>query len=200
MQQVTAIIPYRNRPDHLTAFLRHMQCWPLDIIIVEQTEGKPFNRAALINVGFLDSKPQCFVAHDIDMLPKEVDYTPTYGVMQLASSDIQKVDYLGGVTMFDYQTFVSVDGYHNNYFHRAEDNEMMFNLKRHKIPIVNRHGSFEMLQHERSGVEFDPILWEKAKAPRGKEDGLRFTSYNILQKNQISGSEMFPYVHLLVEL
>jgi hypothetical protein len=181
---LTIIVPYRDREDHLSLFIPHMNKYlpEANIIIVEQAGSDPFNRGRLLNIGVLESSPSSFyIFHDVDILPLQVDYTTSVGVTQLASSDIQKVDYLGGVTMFDNYMFFAAGGYHNDYFHRAEDNEMMFRLKSLKIGVRNRFGIFRQLPHERSGPEFIPELWQKSQLPRSK-DMLKTCSYDLIYK------------------
>ncbi len=126
---MTIIVPYRNRPEHLAQFIPHMRAYLPDarVVVVEQVEGKPFCRSRLLNIGWLEAPDTHHIMHDIDMLPINVDYSPNPGVTQLAGSKIQLHGYLGGVTMFDSDTFKRAGGYHNDYFHRAEDNECRFN-------------------------------------------------------------------------
>lgn len=190
---MTIIVPYRNRPDHLEAFTKVMSAH--DVYVIEQADDKPFNRGKLINIGFLEIQPQYFVAHDVDMIPIKVDYSETKGVTQLAKSDIQLVDYLGGVTMFSAEIFRNVGGYHNDYWHRAEDNCMMFNLKRFGIPVLNRFGTFINLPHERTGPEFIPELWRKAQLPRLIQNQLSICKYNV-----VSEEDKGLYKHIKVEL
>lgn len=163
------IVPYRDREDHLKQFIPHMNKYLPDakIVIVEQSDdGRPFNRGKLINCGFIESEKPNFVAHDVDMLPINVSYEWLIQVTQLSVSEIQPVDYLGGVTMFSAKTFQDVGGYHNDYFHRAEDNEMMFRLKYWGVFVSRRFGTFHQLPHPRTGPEFIPELWAKAQLPR----------------------------------
>lgn len=163
------IVPYRDREEHLKQFIPHMNKYlpGVKIVIVEQADFQPFNRGKLLNVGFLESHNRdYFVFHDIDLLPIDCNYEGRMAVTQLASSSIQKDNYLGGATMFDKKIFLTIGGYHNDFWHRAEDNEMMFNLKRLKIPVVNRFGTFKQLRHPRTGPEFIPELWAKAQLPR----------------------------------
>lgn len=179
---LTIIVPYRNREDHLKQFIPHMNKYVPDakIIVVEQAGSGPFNRGRLLNIGFLeypDANFYCF--HDVDMLPIQVNYTYEIGVTQLASSEIQKIDYLGGVTMFDGKIFQAAGGYHNDYFHRAEDNEMRFRLRQLKIPVRNRFGQFRQLPHPRSGPEFIPELWQKAQIKR-TSDVLKSCKYDLI--------------------
>jgi len=181
------IVPYRNREEHLKLFIPHMNKYLPDakIIVVEQADARPFNRGKLLNVGFLQSPthttPPTFCFHDIDLLPVQVNYYEGIGVQQKILSDIQLKDFLGGVTIFDYSSFITVGGYHNDYFHRAEDNEMMFCLKRLRIPVLLRPGLFQELPHSRTGPEFIPELWRKAQLPRTK-NMLKTCEYKLISK------------------
>lgn len=79
VHDVAVIVPYRNRPEQLKAFLHHMhpflqkQLLNYGIYIVEQSFKKPFNRGKLLNVGFLEAlkihKYHCVIFHDVDLLP-----------------------------------------------------------------------------------------------------------------------------------
>lgn len=166
------IVPYRDRPDQLQYFVYHMKWfYNFRVIVVEQTDDKPFNRGRLLNIGFIESvtpETKQIIFHDIDMIPKE-NYPTLWDkdqVVQLASSTIQKKDYLGGVTLFTTDAFIKSEGYHNEYFHRAEDNEQMFNLKMKKIKVVAYKMDFNFIPHPRTGPEFIPELWAKAQLPR----------------------------------
>lgn len=195
MSESLIIVPYRDREDHLLTFLNYMHnemYSHMHICIVEQSEdGKPFNRAKLLNIGYLENRPgssninyDTFIMHDVDMLPVgNVDYghSPHYmSVTQLIKSDIQKIDYLGGVTKFNHESFWRVGGYNNEYFHRAEDNEMMFNLKRLGVRVFNSNYNFKILPHERKGLEFDPALWAKAQKPRAFQNQLSICKYKVV--------------------
>lgn len=195
---MTIIVPYRDRPQHLEQFIPHMRAYlPADrIVIVEQVDEKPFCRARLLNIGYLEYPDTHYVFHDIDMLPIDVDYEPNPGVTQLAGSKIQLRDYLGGVTMFDHDTFKRVGGYHNDYFHRAEDNELRFNLHRLKIPVLELHGRFKQLQHERKAPEFIAALWDKAQLPRDVQDQLGVCDYHVVAKDLVTDSKIGQYIHI----
>lgn len=78
-RRVCVIIPYRNREDHLSVFLKNFHPFLMQqnleykIIVVEQTADRPFNRGALFNIGFLEANKMepwdYFVLHDVDLLP-----------------------------------------------------------------------------------------------------------------------------------
>lgn len=172
---LSIIVPYRDREEQLKQFIPHMNKYLPDakILIVEQADDKPFNRGKLLNIGFIHASMYhrgtilyCF--HDVDILPINVDYHKYDGVQQKILSKIQQVDYLGGCTVFDHEDFIGSGGYHNDFFHRAEDNEMMFNLKRLGLTVQYSQGKFLSLPHERKGPEFLPELWKKAQLPRTK--------------------------------
>lgn len=77
--RVAIIIPYRDRANHLPIFLKNIhsllmkQQADYGIFVVEQIQDDLFNRAALMNVGFLEamklSKWDCFIFHDVDLIP-----------------------------------------------------------------------------------------------------------------------------------
>ncbi|CAH2218964.1 beta-1,4-galactosyltransferase 4 [Pelobates cultripes] len=79
-QKVAIIIPFRNRERHLLYMLDHLhpflqrQQLEYGIYIIHQAENKKFNRAKLMNVGFLEALKEmewdCFIFHDVDLLPE----------------------------------------------------------------------------------------------------------------------------------
>lgn len=187
----TIIVPYRNRPQHLKKFVEHTnKHFPnVSIAIIEQLGDKPFNRGRLLNIGALEFPNFFLIMHDIDMLlnPGEwYDASPFAQVVQMAGSKIQLKDYLGGVTMFTSEIFHVVGGYHNDYFHRAEDNEMRFNLRRLGIPVLEEHKKFETLDHPRGKQEFIAALWQKAQEKRSQQNQLANCAYSIGSREKIN--------------
>jgi beta-1,4-galactosyltransferase 4 len=199
MSDTLIIVPYRNRAAHLAQFLSHMAKYfsHIPVCIIEQYEHKPFNRAKLLNIGYMENRTnnyyRSYAMHDVDMLPGiNVDYSrsPFYmGVTQKVKSEIQLTDYLGGVTIFSHEAFYKSGGYNNEYFHRAEDNEMMFNLKRLNIEVRNEFQEFTTLPHERKGPEFDPALWHKAQQKRAVQNQLtKQTCLYVVLDEKVFGS------------
>ncbi len=78
--KIAIIVPYRDRLVNLRIFLLYMhqflskQNAHYGIYIVEPIENLKFNRALLINIGFVealkDNNWDCFIFHDVDMLPE----------------------------------------------------------------------------------------------------------------------------------
>lgn len=79
--RVAVIIPYRDREDHLRAFLHNIhpilsrQQIDYGIFVVEEIPEVKFNRAKLMNIGFREALKsydyQCFIFHDVDLLPED---------------------------------------------------------------------------------------------------------------------------------
>lgn len=96
-----------------------------EIFVIEQADDKPFNRGKLLNVGYnyaLKSGCDYFVFHDVDMLPKNVDYSysdiPLHLATNLQDEDFETIffDYFGGVTMFTKEHFETINGFSNEYW------------------------------------------------------------------------------------
>ena len=75
-------VPYRDRSWQLSIFLHQLhpvlQRQQLDyrIMVVEQSSNEDFNRAALMNVGYVETVKNfghydCLVFHDVDLLPED---------------------------------------------------------------------------------------------------------------------------------
>ena len=151
------IVPYRDRESHLTRFIQAMSSYlkskkiKYEIIVVEQTDDKPFNRGKLLNIGYIKAKELgCgyIVFHDVDMLPIEVDYSYSELPMHLAtnfeleydkSKNLSFDDYFGGVTMFSSDTFERINGYSNQYWGWGfEDDDLLFRVSQKDIPLDSK--------------------------------------------------------------
>ena len=122
------IVPYRNREAHLDRFIKEAvplfdkYLQPYKVVIVEQNEGKLFNRGMMINIGFNEYKlkSQYFFTHDIDIVPRENCVINIYNkdpsitnntIMGILTSDCNT---LGGIIKFDSETFIKANGFPNN--------------------------------------------------------------------------------------
>ena len=125
MKKLCIVVPYRDRAEHLEKFLpaikEKLTSENIDyhVLVVEQSEEKLFNRGKLLNIGFDYTKGSydyyCF--HDVDMLPIETDYSycnvPTHlaGRASQFMGTLPYESYFGGVTLFDRESFVKVNGF-----------------------------------------------------------------------------------------
>lgn len=119
------IIPYRDRQTHLSYFLentvpllqKHLK--DVEVIVVEQNEGKLFNRGKLLNVGFKEMNHcKYFFTHDVDINPYEETIKKIYN-MNVHENEIMGIytscaDTLGGVIKFGKNVFEKVNGFPND--------------------------------------------------------------------------------------
>jgi predicted glycosyltransferase involved in capsule biosynthesis len=170
MKKLCIVVPYRARKKHLKEFAPYMVAYlksqgiDFTILIVEQEDGKPFNRAKLLNVGFDYTKAEydyyCF--HDVDMLPLESDYSYCTNPTHLAARAEQfnwKLPYdgyFGGVTIFDRESFQTINGYANEYWGwGAEDDDVFARCVHKGIQASRKNCSFRSLHHERKLIKED---------------------------------------------
>lgn len=148
------VVPYRNREEHLKEFIEAMA--QFEILIVEQAQGKPFNRAKLFNVAFhyTHGKYLNYCFHDVDMLPIQADYslchTPTHLAVEVEQFGwkLPYERYFGGVTIFDRASFMKVNGCANEYWGWGqEDDDLRRRCETHGIFPDRRTGRFKSLPH-----------------------------------------------------
>ena len=155
MKQLNVIVPYRNRESHLRRFIpaleKHLESKDIQfsISVVEQLNNKPFNRGKLLNIGYELSKDDAdyFCFHDVDLIPDEVDYSyseyPVHLATNLSKDNYSECweYYFGGVTLFNKQDFININGYSNEYWGWGfEDDDLLrrcvnFGLKVEEIEV-----------------------------------------------------------------
>ncbi|KAI4788144.1 hypothetical protein KUCAC02_036042, partial [Chaenocephalus aceratus] len=97
--KLALIVPFRDRFDELLVFLPFMQDFlnkkkiRHKILVINQVDHYRFNRASLINVGFLESGDDTdyLAMHDVDLLPlnEALDYGfPSEGPFHVASPEL----------------------------------------------------------------------------------------------------------------
>jgi beta-1,4-galactosyltransferase 1 len=126
MYENIIVIPFRNRERHLDYFIKNSV--PLlqehlpnsKVVVIEQNEGKLFNRGALLNVGFkeYENKTKYFLTHDVDINPtkkyieehykKEVNDTDVLGIYT------SKCNTLGGIIKIKDSTIHNINGFPND--------------------------------------------------------------------------------------
>jgi hypothetical protein len=150
-KKLGVIVPYRDRFEHLQTFKKKIIPYlnekgiDFELIVVEQDDGKAFNRGKLLNVGFLYAKKnKCdYVAfHDVDMIPVDVDYSYSDVPVQMATDFIGETkrivfdEYFGGVTIFPVTMFEHINGYSNDYWGWGyEDTDLLHRCKINGVPL-----------------------------------------------------------------
>lgn len=220
--KLSIIVPYRNRKEHLDKFLPAIEsCRFLDgidyeIVIVEQEEGKPFNRGKILNIGAVYSKNSAYYCfHDVDMLPISSDYSYVSVPTHLASEAEQfgfKLPYngyFGGVTLFDKYSFTRINGYSNDYWGwGAEDDDVMFRCIVKGIRPARKIGRYLSLSHERVITQdlYNENLrkfFDFRNSPsiefinqKIDEDGLNTLSYEIIEEKKLSNKAILIKVSI----
>lgn len=200
------IVPFRKREHHLVQFIPHMKARlpHARIYIIEQFDDKPFNRGLLINIGFhmFFRDFDYFAAHDIDMLPIQANYAYPLKPTHLASKAQQfgykmpYVEYFGGVTLFNNEDFVSINGFPNYFWGYGGEDDIVYKWCIEKTGIDRRVCTFQSLPHSR---KIDPNLHAKniqyLQEPRPTNDGLTFLDFEFKDSSVLNG-----YTHIKVTL
>ncbi|CAL8083592.1 unnamed protein product [Calicophoron daubneyi] len=170
-QTLALILPYRKREQHLRAFLNHMHAFlrhqqvTYTIFVIEQLGWTQFNRAALFNIGFRESKRvrnfDCFIFHDVDLIPEDdrLPYRCGHQPIHLSAS-VDKHGYrllypnlFGGAVALSRFQFEKVRGFSNMFFGwGGEDDDLYYRVTKHHYHVF-RHpmhiARFTMLAHKR---------------------------------------------------
>lgn len=150
--KLAILVPFRDRFDELLQFAPHMQKFlqqqniPHHIFILNQVDRYRFNRASLINVGFLYTKLNYdYIAmHDVDLLPLNsqlrYDY-PKDGPFHVAAPELHpKYHYktfVGGILLVNREHFEKMDGMSNNYWGWGlEDDEFFVRMKDANLAVT----------------------------------------------------------------
>ncbi|XP_055965324.1 beta-1,4-galactosyltransferase 4 [Sorex fumeus] len=204
-QRVAIVIPHRNREKHLTYLLEHLhpflqrQQLEYGIYVIHQAGSKMFNRAKLLNVGYLealkDENWDCFIFHDVDLVPEndlnlyKCEKQPKHLVVGRNSTGyrLRYNGYFGGVTALSREQFFKVNGFSNNYWGwGGEDDDLRLRVELQRMKIIRPLpyiGKYTMIFHTRDrGNEVNrgrmKLLHQVSRVWR--KDGLSSCSYKFL--------------------
>eukprot|EP01083_Nonionella_stella_P287956 980195_1 len=208
------VIPMRDNPGETTRnsmlpiivsvleskFRRTNQSY--HILIVEQANGRLFNRAALFNVGFLwgnEKWKECdyVIAHDIDEIPlhEDMDYGyPSRPIHLLRSRSKDNFRPLystnwGGNVAINNKHFKKINGYSNKFWGWGGEDDDFYNRIKSVIrdiaPQPPKHWKTWSLQHKRtemvgSAYSSNVRVLSESIYPRDcKTDGLTTLKYTV---------------------
>ena len=144
------LIPYRNRKEHLDLFIKNViplfeiYLKPFKVVIIEQEEGKIFNRGILLNIGFTEykDKTENFYNHDVDIYPndkcvKDFYLHDNYNCeTKFVGIYTPPCNTLGTIIKFHKTLFTKINGYPNNYWGwGVEDKALQNRVEFMDIPI-----------------------------------------------------------------
>jgi len=182
LKKMALIIPYRNREEHLLEFIPSITEYlnvsniEFEIIIVEQSDTLPFNRAKLMNIGVLNASENIayFVFHDVDLLPENIDYRYanhslklfTYIKQEDNSYKKYKQTNFGGATLVPKNIFYDINGFSNRYWQwgSEDDDFLMRHLLKGYVPFYDSEGKFRSLPHPHS-LHLRPVKYALPHLP-----------------------------------
>ncbi|CAL8365105.1 unnamed protein product [Lota lota] len=204
-QSVAILVPQRSREKHLLYLLHHLhpflqrQQLHYTIYVIQQAGDATFNRAKLLNVGYLEAQKDhdwdCFIFHDVDLVPENdnnlymCDSQPKHMVVgrNATGYKLRYKGYFGGVTALTKDQFKRVNGFPNTYWGwGGEDDDLRIRVELQGMKIVrppSKVARYTMVFHKRdSGNKVNndrmrllgrtPKVWQK--------DGLNSCSYKTL--------------------
>jgi len=199
--RLEVIIPYRNREAHLKKQIPHLfkvleaQGLDFGITIVEQEEGNLFNTGMMKNIGFLESQHADYCFHDVDMYAKDADYSPVTMPTHLARYveqyewEMPYRAYFGGVTLFDKDSYRKINGYSNEYWGWAVDDDDLY-WRCVLTGFARREGWFWSDDHERENYEkWQEENWTKFQASlldTEAKSGITTTEYTVIESKQFN--------------
>lgn len=179
-------IPFRNRDTHLEYFIKNTV--PLfqeylpntKVVVIEQNEGKLFNRGALLNVAFkeYENKTKYFFTHDVDINPDEkciqLLYTNTsFDALRIYVGHNKS---LGGICKFTNDSIKAINGFPNYIWGWGiEDRALYYRyaMMNKKIsPNYSNAFNFFKLQHAHNGNNTHPNNYNGINSISNNEDNI----------------------------
>nr|XP_020454332.1 beta-1,4-galactosyltransferase 4 [Monopterus albus] len=219
-QSVAILIPHRNRERHLLYLLCHLhpflqrQQLHYAVYVIQQAGDATFNRAKLLNVGYLEALKdfswECFIFHDVDLVPENdhnlyiCDKQPKHLVVgrNVTGYKLRYKGYFGGVTAMTKDQFHQVNGFSNTYWGwGGEDDDLRIRAELNKMKIVRPPADiarYTMVFHKRdSGNKLNKdrmhLLGRTQQVWR--KDGLSSCSYKT-----VSVERLPLYVNITVDI
>jgi len=205
------IVPFRDRLDELLEFAPHMnrflnkQHVRHRIFVINQVDQHRFNRASLINVGFLESEGACdYIAmHDVDLMPLNdaLKYSyPENGPFHIASPNLHPryhyKTFVGGILLLQREHFLKINGLSNRYWGWGlEDDEFYVRMKNAGLTVSRPVGistgtknTFLHL-HDRNKRKRDTAkLYNQKEVTRRRDriTGLDTVKYKLIKKYEVN--------------
>ncbi|MGH0155903.1 UNVERIFIED_CONTAM: hypothetical protein FKN15_030115 [Acipenser sinensis] len=150
--KLALLIPFRERFEELMVFVPYMHSFlnklkvRHKIFVINQVDHYRFNRASLINAGFLESgnDTDYIAMHDVDLLPlnEDLDYGfPDQGPFHIASPELHPLyhykTYVGGILLLTKQHYQMCNGMSNRFWGWGrEDDEFYRRLKAAGLQVI----------------------------------------------------------------
>ncbi|NXP81593.1 B4GT4 galactosyltransferase, partial [Ramphastos sulfuratus] len=194
------LFPFSQHSPESCCLASHLHFYTQDIFAYVNAAGSTkFNRAKLLNVGYLEALKEanwdCFIFHDVDLVPENdfniymCDRQPKHLVVGRNNTGyrLRYRGYFGGVTALTRDQFSKVNGFSNNYWGwGGEDDDLRIRVEMQKMTVVRPSadvGRYTMIFHKRDqgneeNGERMKLLRQVSKTWR--TDGLNSCSYKLL--------------------
>ncbi|XP_055599695.1 beta-1,4-galactosyltransferase 4-like [Uranotaenia lowii] len=215
--RVAIIVPYRNRIQHLPIFLNNMhpflqkQQIEYGIYLVEQSSESQFNRAMLMNIGFVEALREknwdCMVFHDVDLLPMDDRnlYTcPDQPRHMSVAVDVfgYRLPYdtiFGGVSAMTTKQFRAINGFSNSFWGWGAEDDDLYNRLQHAGFRIIRYSPniarYTMLYHRKEKRDPRRLQILKDGGKRFHTDGLNSLHYQLLNHTKMT---LFTWIHVKI--
>lgn len=145
--KLAVIVPFRDRFEEMMEFVPHIHAFlqrqevDHEMWIMNQVDKHRFNRAALLNIGFLLSRNTCdyLVMHDIDLLPlnDQLLYRyPTTGPLHISSPALHPLyhyrTFVGGILIMSRSQYEKVNGLSNLFWGWGREDDELYTRMREK--------------------------------------------------------------------
>ncbi|KAJ3587263.1 hypothetical protein NHX12_010861 [Muraenolepis orangiensis] len=164
--KLALVIPFRERFEELLVFVPFMHAFLNKknirhrIFVINQVDHYRFNRASLINVGYMESgnDTDYLAMHDVDLLPLNpaLDYGfPEEGPFHVASPDLHPLyhykTYVGGILLLTKKHYHMCNGMSNRFWGWGrEDDEFYRRLRKAGLQLFRPSGittGFKTFRH-----------------------------------------------------
>ncbi|KAK0051287.1 beta-1 4-galactosyltransferase 7-like isoform X1 [Biomphalaria pfeifferi] len=198
------IVPFRDRFEELLEFAPYMKTFlekqgvDYKLIVVNQMDRYRFNRASLINVGFLESRNKCdYIAmHDVDLLPVSEELVYLFPEesqpYHLAAPHLHPLyhysNYAGGILLIRSTDFEKLNGLSNKYWGWGrEDDEFFVRMKKAKFTLQrpgNLTTGYQSFKHihdrKKRPRDYNRFFDQKEKTRRlDRETGISTVKYEV---------------------
>ncbi|XP_021372934.1 beta-1,4-galactosyltransferase 7-like [Mizuhopecten yessoensis] len=197
--KVAVLVPFRDCHEELQQFAPHIfkylndRAIPHRIYVINQLDNFRFNRAALINIGFLNMDSDCdyIVMHDIDHLEVNPNFDfgyPGKGPVHLSYSKYK--GHVGGVLVMTNEHFRMLNGMSNDFWGWGKEDDDLYQrmLKvglQVSQPVASNWSNFRYIHNveKRSRDKATYFNQNRFRSIFNMRSGLNSTKYTLQSRN-----------------
>ncbi|XP_030761807.1 beta-1,4-galactosyltransferase 7 [Sitophilus oryzae] len=206
--RLAVIVPFRNRFEELLQFAPYMHKFLTNqrvdhhIFLINQMDLFRFNRASLINVGFLYTRQEFdYIAmHDVDLLPlnNELRYDYPSQPFHIAAPELHPryhyQKFIGGILLINREHYELVNGLSNRYWGWGlEDDEFYVRIKNAHLNITrpnnistNVTNTFRHIHGKNRKRDTTKCYNQRESTrKRDRQTGLHDVRYKIISSNNL---------------